>query len=116
MSQIVRIDSNDRLSRVVVHKDVAYLSGLTADDGGAEIREQTRQVLSKADRYLAAAGTDKSRLLSAQIWLRDIGDFGAMNEVWREWLDGFAPPARATVEGRLALADLLVEIQFIASV
>ena len=72
-------------------------------------------MLRKADIYLASANTDKSRLLSAQIWLRDIADFAAMNEVWREWLDGVAPPARATVESRLALPDLLVEIQFVAA-
>lgn len=115
MSEIVRIESNDRLSRVVIHRDVAYLSGLTADDGSATIAEQTRQVLRKADFYLGAANSGKSRLLSAQIWLRDIADFDAMNSVWREWLDGIAPPARATVESRLALPDLLVEIQFTAA-
>lgn len=115
MNEIVRIDSNDRLSRVVIHNDIAYLSGLTADDGSADITEQTRQVLLKADRYLGLANSDKSKLLRAQIWLRDIADFDAMNVVWKEWLRGVAPPSRATVESRLALPDLLVEIQFTAA-
>lgn len=115
MNEITRIDSNERLSRVVIHKDIAYLSGVTADDAGGDITEQTRQVLQKADRYLARAGSDKSRLLSAQIWLRDIADFDRMNTVWIAWLDGIAPPSRATVESRLALPDLLVEIQFVAA-
>ena len=116
MTEIKRIDINERLSRVLIHKDIAYLSGLTADDGSADITEQTRQVLRKADRYLAAANTDKSRLLSAQIWLRDISDFDQMNIVWREWLGDVEPPSRATVESRLALPDLLVEIQFVAAI
>ncbi len=115
MNEITRIDCNDRLSRVVIHKDIAYLSGLTADDGSADIAEQTRQVLRKADRYLELADSDKSKLLRAQIWLRDIADFDAMNAVWKEWLAGVAPPSRATVESRLALPDLLVEIQFTAA-
>ena len=116
MNDITRIDINDRLSRVVIHKNIAYLSGLTADDGGADIAEQTRQVLRKADSYLEQAKSDKSRLLSAQIWLRDIADFDQMNVIWREWLGGVEPPSRATVESRLALPDLLVEIQFVAAI
>ena len=115
MSDITRIAINERLSRVVIHKDIAYLSGLTADDGKADITEQTRQTLRKADMYLQQAKTDKSRLLSAQIWLRDIADFDQMNVVWREWLGSVEPPSRATVESRLALPDLLVEIQFVAA-
>lgn len=115
MNEIMRIDINDRLSRVVIHKDIAYLSGLTADDGSAGIAEQTRQVLRKADRYLGLANSDKSRLLSAQIWLRDITDFDQMNVIWKEWLGDVMPPSRATVESRLALPDLLVEIQFTAA-
>lgn len=116
MGDITRIETNDRLSRVVVHAGVAYLSGLTADDASAGIAGQVRQVLGKADRYLSIAGSDRSRLLSAQIWLRDIEDFDEMNVVWKDWLADCDPPSRATVQSRLALPDLLVEIQFVAAV
>jgi enamine deaminase RidA (YjgF/YER057c/UK114 family) len=113
---ITRLDKNERLSRVVVYDGTAYLSGLTADDKSQDTRGQTRQILRKADAFLSTAGTDKSRVLFAQIWLRDIADFDAMNEAWMEWIEPGAPPARATVEARMALPSIRVEIQFVAAV
>jgi enamine deaminase RidA (YjgF/YER057c/UK114 family) len=112
---IERYETNARLSRIVVHQGTAYLSGLTADDKSANTLGQTKQILHKADALLKTIGSDKSRVLSAQIWLRDIADFDAMNEAWIEWVGKDAPPARATVESKLALPNILVEIQFVAA-
>jgi enamine deaminase RidA (YjgF/YER057c/UK114 family) len=109
---IQRIDKTARLSRVVVHERVAYFSGLTADDRQQDVVGQTRQILARADTYLARLGSNRSLLLSATIWLRDIADFDQMNTAWVEWIDPNEPPARATVQAALGLPDLLVEIQF----
>jgi len=108
-NDITRIDSNDRMSRIVIHGDTVYLAGMTANGDGIEA--QTRAVLAKIDDYLAQAGTDKTRLLSAQIWLKNIErDFAAMNKVWAEWTARAAMPTRATCEAKLAAPELLVEI------
>ena len=115
-SVIRRFEKTDRLSRVVVHRGTAYFSGLTADDKSQDTHGQTCQILAKAEALLRMAGTNKSRLLSAQIWLRDIGDFDAMNMAWLGWIDRDEPPARATAESKFALADIRVEIQFVAAV
>jgi enamine deaminase RidA (YjgF/YER057c/UK114 family) len=115
-AQITRYGKNERLSRVVVHQGTAYLSGLTADDRSLDTSGQTAQVLQKADEQLLAAGTDKSRLLYVQIWLRDIADFDAMNQSWCAWIDAANPPARATVGATFALPDIRVEIQIVAAV
>ncbi|MBO9330790.1 hypothetical protein A6B37_15555 [Achromobacter sp. HZ01] len=110
MTDIVRKDSNQRLSRIVIHGETVYLAGVTSSAAGG-IAEQTRDVLAKIDGYLAQAGTDKSRLLSVQIWLKDIDrDFAGMNAVWAEWAPSQAMPARATCEAKLAAPELLVEI------
>jgi len=106
---ITRIDSNARLSRIVIHGDTVYVAGVTSTADGIEA--QTREALSKIDGYLAQAGTDKTRLLSVQIWLKDIErDFAGMNSVWAEWAPREAMPTRATCEARLAAPELLVEI------
>lgn len=111
MSEITRIETSKRMSRVVVHNGIAYLAGVTADDCGQDIQGQTRQVLAKIERHLARAGTDKSQLLTAQIWLKDIGrDFEAMNEVWDAWTDPNDPPTRATAQCEMADEDILIEI------
>lgn len=110
MNDIVRKDANARLSRVVIHGDTVYVAGVTstASDG---IIEQTRDVLKKIDGYLAQADTDKFRLLTVQIWLKDIDrDFAGMNTAWAEWAPAAALPARATCEAKLASPELLVEI------
>lgn len=117
MSDIQRMDSNERLSRIVVHNGVVYVAGVTASDSSADIVGQTRDALSKIDGYLEKAGTNKSRLLTVQIWLKDINrDFAGMNSVWAEWSDKAAMPTRATCEAKLAREELLVEIIVSAAV
>ena len=109
---IQRIAKTERLSRVVVHGNTAYFSGLTAADRSQDTTGQTRQILAKADEYLATIGSNRSLILTATIWLRDIDDFDAMNVAWLEWVDRNELPARATVQAVLGLPDILVEIQF----
>ncbi|HEY2979211.1 MAG TPA: RidA family protein [Phycisphaerae bacterium] len=117
MTDITRIEPTQRLSRLVVHNGVAYMTGVTAQDGMLDIQGQTRQVLERIDGHLAKAGIDKTRLLSVQIWLKDIErDFAGMNEVWDAWVPKGAGPARATGESKLAHPDLLVEILVTAAV
>ncbi len=103
------------MSQVVVHGDTVYTAGQVANDGAADVAEQTRQVLAKIDGLLETAGTDKSRLLSAAIWLSDISAFAAMNEIWDAWVVSGQTPARACTEAKLARSDLLVEIAVIAA-
>ncbi len=116
MGNIERFDKNERLSRIVVHNGTVYLSGLTADDKTADTSDQTKKILEKADRLLASVGSDRSKLLIAQIWLREVEDFYAMNKAWVTWLDGAEPPARATVGATFALPEIRVEIQFTAAI
>ncbi len=106
---IRRIEPGPRMSQAVVHGGVVYLAGQVGAPG-ASVTEQTRAVLAQIDRLLAEAGSDKSRLLSATIWLDDIADFGEMNAVWEAWIDPANPPARATGESRLAAPEFKVEI------
>lgn len=113
---ITRNHTNSRMSQLVVHGDTIYLAGQVASDSSANIATQSRQVLDKIDNLLAEAGSDKSRILSAQIWLANIGHYAAMNEVWDEWMPAGNAPARACIEARLATPDLLVEIGIIAAV
>jgi len=116
MTKIERFDKNERLSRIVVHNGTVYLSGLTADDKKADTCGQTQRILAKADTLLESVGADRSKLLFAQIWLRDVEDFDAMNKAWVGWLDGAAPPARATVGASFALPEIRIEIQFTAAI
>lgn len=112
--EIQRHEVGPRMSQVVVHGDTVYTAGQVADDG-TDVAEQTRQVLAKIDRLLETAGTDKSRVLSATIWLTDIGAFAAMNGIWDAWVVPGQTPARACTEAKLARSDLLVEIAVIAA-
>ena len=112
---IKRIDTNKLMSNDVVSGGTVYLSGLTASDRSLDVKGQCQQILDGIDKYLAEAGTDKSKLLSAQIWLTDIGTWADMNEVWVAWIDPANPPARATVEAKLAVPELLVEIMVTAA-
>ncbi|MBI3284685.1 MAG: RidA family protein [Burkholderiales bacterium] len=99
-----------RLSETAVFNKVVYLAGQIAEDAGQDIRGQTREVLAHIDRLLAEAGSDKSRILSCQIFLADIGQIDVMNQVWDAWVaPGNAPP-RATVQARLAKPDWLIEV------
>ena len=107
---VKRINAGPRMSSAVVHGDTVYLAGLTADDAKADVKGQTKQILDKIDKFLKEAGTDKSKILSANIWLTDIGTWGQMNEVWDAWVSPGNTPARATVEAKLANPALKVEI------
>lgn len=113
---IQRIGKTERLSRVVVHEKVAYFSGLTADDRQQDTLAQTSQILAKADTLLATIGSNRSLILRATIWLRDIADFDQMNIAWVDWIDRDEPPARATVQAVLGLPDIRVEIQFTVAI
>lgn len=103
------------LSNAVEHGNTVYLAGIVADDPSADVKGQTRQILARIDALLARCGTDKTRILSAQIWLTDIGNRAAMNEVWTGWVDAQHLPVRACVESRLADPRLLVEIMVVAA-
>ena len=112
---ITRHHTGTRMSQIVIHNDTIYLAGQVADDADADIATQTRQVLQKIEDLLAAAGSDKTGILSAQVWLASMGHFARMNEVWDAWLPPGHAPARACIEARLANPDLLVEIGIIAA-
>ena len=108
---IQRIDGNPRMSKVVVHGNTVYLAGLIADKAlGQGVTEQTREILSMIDGFLAKAGTDKTRILSVQIWLADMSTFAEMNSVWDTWVAQGHTPARATGEAKLATPDYKVEV------
>ncbi|NYT59770.1 RidA family protein [Alcaligenaceae bacterium] len=110
MSAIKRINVEKRLSDMAIYNGVAYLAGQVPDDSSLDIEGQTAQVLATIDALLETAGTDKSRILMAQIFVANIAEFGGMNKAWDAWVaDGNAPP-RATIEARLANPDFKVEI------
>jgi enamine deaminase RidA (YjgF/YER057c/UK114 family) len=112
---IERLQPGPRMSQAVIHGETVYLAGQVADDTSADVTGQTRQILAAIDRLLAAAGTDKTRILSATVYLADIGTFAEMNAAWDAWVPAGHTPARATVEARLAAAVYQVEIQVIAA-
>lgn len=113
---IDRYRTGRRMSQAVVHNSVVYTAGQVAVDAPGETVEiQTRNVLERLDELLAEVGTDKTRLLSATIWLADMTDFEEMNAVWDDWVAEHHAPARACVESRLATPDFAVEIGVIAA-
>ena len=112
---ITRHHGNQRMSQIVIHGDTVYLAGQVAADAGADITVQTQQVLQKIEALLEEAGSDKSKILSAQIWLANIGHFAQMNTVWDAWVAAGHAPARACIEARLASPDLLVEVGIVAA-
>jgi enamine deaminase RidA (YjgF/YER057c/UK114 family) len=112
---IQRFETGPRMSQAVVHGNTVYLAGVVADDLKADTAGQTQQILAKIDKHLKAAGSDKSKLLSAQIWLTDMRTFGEMNKVWDGWVSPGNTPARATVEAALAGPDYRVEIMVVAA-
>ena len=115
MSDITRIESGARMSQCVVHNGVAYLAGQVGAEG-ASVTEQTKVVLAQVDRLLAEAGSDKTKILTAQIWVADIADFAEMNAVWDAWVPEGNAPCRACVESpRLATPAFTVEIGVIAA-
>ena len=110
---IKRFEIGARMSQAVLHNGTVYLAGQVAN--GASVKEQTAGILKEIDALLAAAGTDKSKLLSATIWLTDMSKFAEMNGVWDAWVSKGHTPARATVEAKLASVDYLVEIACVAA-
>lgn len=113
---IKRISPGPRLSGAVVHGSTVYLAGQVASDVSAGVKGQTEQILKRIDELLSAAGTDKSKLLSATVWLADMRGYDEMNAVWDAWVDRSNLPARATVEAKLAGPRYLVEIAGIAAI
>jgi len=113
---IQRFEIGPRMSQVVVHGNTVYLAGVVAQKtAGESVTKQTEEILSIIDGHLAKAGTDKSKLLSATIYLTDIKTFGEMNGVWDGWVSAGNTPARATVEAGLAAPQYTVEIMVIAA-
>jgi enamine deaminase RidA (YjgF/YER057c/UK114 family) len=110
-----RIDVGPRMSQAVVHGNTVYLAGQVAADPKADVTGQTEQILGQIDRLLKEAGTDKTKILSANIWLADMSTFADMNKAWDAWVSKGNTPARATVESRLAAPDYKVEIACIAA-
>lgn len=111
---IKRFETGPRMSGAVVHNGTVYLAGQVGQSG-SDVTEQTKQALAEVDRLLALAGTDKTRILSAQIWLADMVDFPKMNAVWDAWVPQGHTPARATGESKLATPDYLVEVIVVAA-
>ncbi|MCW2338879.1 enamine deaminase RidA (YjgF/YER057c/UK114 family) [Sphingobium sp. B2D3A] len=111
---IERLDQGPRMSKAVIHGDTIYLAGQVGAPGES-VTAQTQAVLAQIEALLARAGSDKSRILSATIWLADMADFAEMNAVWDRWVGGRDAPARATGEARLATPDYKVEIIIIAA-
>jgi enamine deaminase RidA (YjgF/YER057c/UK114 family) len=103
------------MSQTVTHGGTIYLSGQVADDTSADLVEQVRQVLAKIDALLVRAGSGRSKLLAANIWLASMSDFTEMNKVWEEWVPAGSAPARATVEAKLVSPAHRVEIAVIAA-
>lgn len=113
---IDRMQTAQRMSQIVVHNDTVYLAGQVAARDDVDVRQQTRATLAKIEALLEQAGSDPAHILSAVVYLRDIKDFAAMNEIWDAWVPKGHAPARACVEARLARPDLLVEISVVAAV
>ena len=113
---IKRIAPGPRMSKAVVHGDPVYLAGQVADKAaGKSVAEQTKEILGIIDGLLAEAGSDKTRILSAQIWMADMANFAEMNAVWDAWVPAGHAPARATGESALATPDYKVEIIVVAA-
>ena len=116
MSELQRFDVGPRMSEMAVHNGVAYLAGQVASDSSLDAAGQTANVLAQVDALLERAGTDKSRILMAQIFLADVADLPAMNAAWDAWVATGSAPPRATVEARLAKPEWKVEIVVKAAV
>lgn len=113
---IQRFEIGPRLSEMAIHNGTLYLAGQIPEDTSVDIRGQTRQVLESIDALLAQAGSDKSRILHAQIFLPDLGDLAAMNEVWEAWVVPGHTPTRATVQAALANPNWKIEVVVTAAV
>jgi len=114
MAEITRIDVGPRMSQGVVHNGTVYLAGQVGTPG-ASVTQQTQDCLANVDRLLAEAGSDKTRILSTQIWLADMADFAEMNAVWDDWVPQGHTPTRAAGESKLAAPAYKVEIIIVAA-
>jgi enamine deaminase RidA (YjgF/YER057c/UK114 family) len=114
VSKIIRTEANKILSRAVEYHGFVFCAGVTAQDLSKDVKSQTQEILDQIDQLLETHGTDKTRLLSAQIWLKDIRDRDGMNEVWSAWLPSNGAPARACVQANMADPRHLVEIMVTA--
>jgi len=112
---IKRLEVGPRMSQAVVHGSTVYLAGQVAEDTSLDVTGQTREVLAAIDALLAAAGTDKTRILAATVYLADIQTFAQMNSAWDAWVPAGHTPARATVEALPATPEYKVEIVVIAA-
>lgn len=112
---ITRMETGQRMSRIVIHNNTVYLCGQVAADASAGIEEQTQTMLDKVDALLEQAGSDREHILSATLYIRDMKDFAAMNAVWDAWVPEGQAPARACVEARMARQELLVEVSVVAA-
>ncbi len=113
---IDRFDVGPRMSEMAIHNDTVYLAGQVAGDGSQDITGQTQQVLAAIDALLARAGSDKTKILRAEIFLKDIADFAAMNAIWEKWVVAGHTPPRATVQAHLAKPQWKIEIIVTAAV
>ena len=124
---IKRTDPGPHHCMSVVHGNIVYLAGFVADEKPVTLRhegeesaspiyEQTKAILAKIDRYLALAGTDKSKILASQVWIRDLAEYDEYNRAWDEWVDPDNQPVRATVESRLAKDIYKIEIMVTAAI
>jgi enamine deaminase RidA (YjgF/YER057c/UK114 family) len=113
---IERKEVGPRMSQIVVHGNTVYLAGVVARaNAGKSVTDQTKEILATIDSYLARAGSDKTKILSANIWLADMGTFAEMNAIWDAWVSPGNTPARATVEAKLATPAHKVEIMVVAA-
>lgn len=112
---VIRLETAERMSKIVIHNKTVYLCGQVADNTDESAGPQTESMLAKVEQLLEQAGSDKEHMLSATIYLRDMKDFAEMNSVWDAWVPTGTAPARACVEARMARPDLLVEISVIAA-
>jgi enamine deaminase RidA (YjgF/YER057c/UK114 family) len=113
---LTRIDPGPRMSDAIIHEGRIFLAGQVAERSrGRSVREQTAEILAEIDQVLKKAGTDKTRIITANIWLSDISTFGEMNAVWDAWVVPGRTPARATVESKLAAPEYKVEIMVTAA-
>lgn len=115
-ANLARIDPGPRMSEASVYGHRMYLSGMIPEDTALDITGQVKQALAEIDSLLAKGGSDKTKVLSAVIWLADISDFAAMNAVWDAWVVPGQTPARATVQARLNDPKMKVEIMVVAAI
>ncbi len=112
---IERMETGTRMSRIVKHQGTVYLCGQVAADTTADIKEQTRSTLQKIEDLLAASGSNKEKMLSVTIYIADMVDFAAMNDVWDHWVSPGHAPARACVQAAMARPEILVEMSVTAA-